>query len=54
MEEKYRKWLNSISESQLAIEKSNIEDIISYSHNEKVIDIARVKLKIINSIKNDN
>ena len=51
MEEKYRKWLNTISESKLAIEKSNIEDIISYSHNKKVIDIARVKLKVINTIK---
>lgn len=54
IDEKYKKWLLSLPESKLQIEKSNLEDILIFSQDEKSICFTQEKLKILKLVENDN
>jgi|694.fasta_scaffold00097_121 hypothetical protein len=54
IDEKYKKWLSSLPESKLQIEKSNLEDVLIFSQNEKSIQFAQEKLEILKFVENGN
>ena len=54
IDEKYKKWLSLLPESKLQIEKSNLEDVLIFSQNEKSIQFAQEKLEILKFVENGN